>query len=298
MANSRLTMRARDLFRGGENVIAGLRPEFPDSAHVAEIIEASYDLQSGSYIRLHDEDAEYRNTCLALVQRVSDVLAAHNIKSACEAGTGEATKLAALGQIAGDTVSLSGFDISLSRMLLARKFLQRQNVQAECFCADMNDIPLPDGAVEAVLALGAVEPNRGKEAKILAELARVASRLLVLIEPDYDRGTPAQRARMDQHNYVRHLPQELAKLPGKLLISEPLVEFETPTQLYQLLVFEKASSQPATGFELVSPVNKRPVQKMDDYFYCRDENLLYPAPFGIPVMKEQCAVICSSADQV
>ncbi|MCW5679412.1 MAG: class I SAM-dependent methyltransferase [Xanthobacteraceae bacterium] len=233
-----------------------------------------------------------------LVQRVSDVLAAHNIKSACEAGTGEATKLAALGQIAGDTVSLSGFDISLSRMLLARKFLQRQNVQAECFCADMNDIPLPDGAVEAVLALGAVEPNRGKEAKILAELARVASRLLVLIEPDYDRGTPAQRARMDQHNYVRHLPQELAKLPGKLLISEPLVEFETPTQLYQLLVFEKASSQPATGFELVSPVNKRPVQKMDDYFYCRDENLLYPAPFGIPVMKEQCAVICSSADQV
>ena len=53
-----------------------------------------------------------------------------------------------------------------------------------------------------------------------------------------------------------------------------------------------------SGFELVSPVNKRPLRKMGDYLYCRDESLLYPAPFGIPVMKEDCAVICSNADQV
>ena len=128
------------------------------------------------------------------MQRVAGILASHNIKSALEAGTGEATKLAQLGQIAGPAIALSGFDISLGRMLLAEKFLKRLDVEAECFCADMNDIPLPDNSVEAVVTFGAVEPNRGKEAKILGELARVASRLLALVEPDYDRGTPAQRA--------------------------------------------------------------------------------------------------------
>ncbi|MBX3522951.1 MAG: class I SAM-dependent methyltransferase [Xanthobacteraceae bacterium] len=298
MANSRLTMQARELYRAEENVIAGLRQHYSDPSQAAEIVETSYDLQSGSYTRLYDEDAEYRNTSLALMQRVAGILSTHDIRSACEAGTGEATKLAQLGQIAGPRVALSGFDISLGRMLLARKFLSRLNVEAECFCADMNDIPLPDNSVEAVMTFGAVEPNRGKEAKILGELSRVASKLLVLVEPDYDRGTPAQRARMDQHNYVQHLPQHLEKLPGKLLLSEPLDLFRTETHLYQLLVFEKSPARAAGGFELVSPVNRRPLQKMGDYFYCRDESLLYPAPFGIPVMKEDCAVICSNADQV
>ncbi len=103
---------------------------------------------------------------------------------------------------------------------------------------------------------------------------------------------------MDQHNYVQHLPQQLEKLPGKLLLSEPLDLFRTETRLYQLLVFKKSPARAASGFELVSPVNKRPLRKMGDYLYCRDESLLYPAPFGIPVMKEDCAVICSNADQV
>jgi uncharacterized protein YbaR (Trm112 family) len=231
------------------------------------------------------------------MRRVAAVLDEHGIKSVCEAGAGEATKLAQLAQVAGGKIAFSGFDISLGRMLLAKKFLNRLNVDAECFCADMNDIPLLDNSVEAIVTFGAVEPNRGKEFEILAELARVASRLLVLVEPDYDRATPLQRARMDQHNYVQHLPQELAKLAGTLLVSEPLDLFHTETHLYQLLVFEKSPAHPATGFELVSPVNKRSLKKMGDYLYCRDESLLYPAPFGIPVMKENCAVICSNADQ-
>jgi hypothetical protein len=241
---------------------------------------------------------EYRAMSRALVQRVADILIAHKIQSVCEAGAGEATSLAQLGQAVDHTIALSGFDISLGRTLMGRQFLKRLGVEASCFCAGMNQIPLPDGAVDAVVTFAAVEPNRGQEAEILAELARVASRLLILVEPDYDRGTPTQRSRMDEHNYVRHLPQELAKLSGKLLVSEPLDLFRTETHGYQLLVFEKSPNGHAAGFELVSPVNKRPLQKIGEYFYCRDESLLYPAPFGIAVMREECAVVCSNADQL
>jgi hypothetical protein len=298
MANSRLTMRARELSRAGENINAGLRRYFSEAAQLTEIIETSYDLQSGSYTELYDKDIEYRNTSMALMRRIADVLATHEIKSLCESGTGEATKLALLGQITGNAIELSAFDVSLGRILFANKFLKRLGVNAQCFCADMNNVPLPDNAVDAVVTFGAIEPNRGKESKILTELARVASRLLVLVEPDYDRGTPAQQARMDKHNYVRHLPQELVKLPGKILVNEPLELFRTETHLYQLLVFEKSPVLQANGFHLVSPINKRPLQKINEYLYCYDEGLLYPAPFGIPVMKEECAIICSNADLV
>lgn len=287
--------RAMLWFAAGENVIANMRSEYAGDIAQAQAVEISYDLQAGSYIAAMDNPA-YRATKLAWASRLAALLDELGADSVCEAGTGEATTLCHVAAEMRRPCHVSGFDLSLSRVLFARDYLRRHQVEADLFCADIEKIPLPDAAVDVVITNHSLEPNGGNEAGLLRELHRVAARYLVLIEPDFEGGSEAQRQRMLQHDYVRAIPRHLAALPGRIMRHEPWPYDYNPLNKAALTVFEKLpSSQPRARFGFVSPITKRPLVPMGEYLYCETEGLLYPAPFGLPVLRDEVAVMCAHA---
>ena len=199
---------------------------------------------------------------------------------------------------AGEGISFSGFDISLSRVLYGRDYSRAQGAATNLFCADLLHIPLSDSSIDAVITNHSIEPNGGQEEAILRELLRVCARYLVLIEPDFELGSQEQKDRMVRHNYIRDLPRHLQQLPGKLLRHEPWPLNPNPLNKASLIIVEKHGGAPAAPtFEFVSPITKRPLAPLAGYLFCADEGLLYPAPFGIPVLRDSCAIVCSHADR-
>ena len=294
---SRFFLQAMRWFRAGENVIANARPLLGEGFSAQDAIEIAYDLQSGSYIEALSQPDHARENA-AWGQRVAGVLQELGVRSACEAGVGEATTLAAIARAAGSGITFAGFDISLSRLLFGRDYLHRQGVAARLFCADLLRIPLPDSAVDAVITNHGIEPNGGQEEPILGELLRVCARYLVLIEPDFERAGEAQRARMLQHNYVRDLPRHLQALPATVIRNEPWPFHPNPENKAALIVVEKREKCVAPpAFDFVSPVTRSPLRPLQGYLFCDEEGLLYPEPFGIPVLRDDCALVCSHASR-
>lgn len=287
MLRAELTLAAATAFREGRNVVSYLSDHHP-SCPRSVIVEIAYDLQAGSYVAALNDDEmlqlQRQRSCA-----VTAVLTDLAVNSACEAGVGEATLL---GFMCKDSPEISwhGFDLSLSRTLRSKSFLKSIEAQAELFCADMRHIPLPDGSVEAVVTHHALEPNHGIELELLAELLRVTSRYLVLIEPDYERASSEQRARMENHGYIRDLHRWLQELPGKLVRYEPWPLYDNPLNRASILVFEKAN-QTTHLCKLVSPIGKFPLQRLPHFLYCEEEGLLYPAPFDTPILRDDVSIV-------
>jgi uncharacterized protein YbaR (Trm112 family) len=277
--------RAVKAFRTGENVVKALRTGNVDE----EIIEFAYDLQAGSYVAALSDGKMCELKALS-GQRIREIL--HNLgaKSVCEAGTGEATTL---GFIEDPSIAFSGFDISLSRLLVAQSFLAEKRHPAKLFCAGLTEIPLRDNAVDVVLTCHTIEPNGGNESVILRELYRVAARYLLVIEPDFERGSDEQKERMTYHGYVRGLRNHLAALPGKVVTDEPWPFVMNELNKASLLVFEKGER--ASDSDFVAPASKLELILRGNFFICPAEGCLYPIVQDVPVLRSSAAIICSRA---
>ena len=295
LRKSELLMKAMEWFDQGKNIAVTAREEFEGDVLPQDIIEVAYDLQAGSYTAAL-EVPEMRDLKEEWGRRVAEILRSLGVSSACEAGAGEATTLAFIAKAAEPEVAFCGFDISLSRMLYARHFLARYSVESRLFCADILRIPLADGSVDAVITNHSIEPNGGFELPLLKELLRVCGRYLILVEPDYERGSAEQQKRMRQHNYVRDIAGHLGHLPGELLTYEDWPLNVNSLNKASLFVFSKECGRvPPPSFVFVSPVNKKPLKAVEGGLFCAEEGLVYPAVLGVPVLRDDCAVVCSQA---
>lgn len=171
----------------------------------SSIILASYDMQAGSYIRKHEQNnkstywhnGKKEELCSQTVSRLKSKFISEKIDKyiklennplLLEAGTGKATSLVPLMQHLSPGISFMGFDISLSRIQAGISFCRKHAVSPELFCADKRNIPLPDNCADIVFTSHAIEPNTNKESDVFAELYRISSQYLLLIEPSYELG--------------------------------------------------------------------------------------------------------------
>jgi hypothetical protein len=191
-----------------------------------EVIEIAYDIQSGSYTELAMSNPEVLQLYAKEIHELSrKFIADQDVILDC--GAGELTTLSALSQYLSEHNRLLACDISLSRLHVGRRFAERamkrelaQNLKS--FVADMGCIPLADNSVDVLFTSHALEPNHGREAKLLSELLRIARRHLILFEPSWENATELVRIRMDEHGYVRELPRHIADAGGRLVSTEPL----------------------------------------------------------------------------
>jgi ubiquinone/menaquinone biosynthesis C-methylase UbiE len=195
------------LYEQGHNISAILRNDKESQFNTEETIEASYDLQSGSYI------AAMGDASVATYQARYSKEIADTMRSLCEpksildAGVGEGTTLTGVvNHLNIEWLQTYGFDLSWSRVAYAKKWLASRGISKAKLCTgSLFHVPFCDDSIDIVYTSHSIEPNGGAEEPILKELYRVARSFLILLEPAYELADEVARQRMEYHGYCRNL---------------------------------------------------------------------------------------------
>ena len=291
----------RQAYGRGENIAQLLTNSNPNLDR-SEIIEIAYDIQSGSYTKyaLESPDILKRYAC-EIYDLAKPYLAEHDVILDC--GAGELTTLSALSEHLPAQCQLLACDISLSRLKVGRRFAERvmrgDLARAlRLFVADMGRLPIADSSVDVVFTSHALEPNHGRERDLLAELLRVARRQLLLFEPSWESADELVRTRMEQHGYVRDLPQHIDAAGGRLVSVEPLpnsLNSVYPTYCYVVEPPAK-ESQPSFADQVFQcPRSGYPLHKQQGFWWSVEGGWAFPEIDGIACLREKHGVLMSHA---
>lgn len=287
----RSTRELKDLYEQGHNIMEVLRASEGSVDNSLRAVRLSYDLQAGSYVRSMGEPGimEFQH------ERNSEIvecLSGLRFGSLLEAGCGEATTLTGvLRHMPDSPAEILGFDLSWSRISHALGHTRQAGVRANLFVAAMEHIPLRDNACDLVFTSHAVEPNRGREAVILAELHRVARRYVALIEPCYELATPEQREHMDRHRYCQNLAGHARDL-GFTVLRHHLLE-RTSRGRTALLLLEKQEDRPGPGTAFACPLCRASLVGHLGHWFCPECFLVFPVIAGIPCLDPSCGILAS-----
>lgn len=297
--STRLVMTPKiiaEAYARGENVTELMRVNSGRDQNTEDIIEAAYDLQSGSYIdALKQPDfLEYKiKYGAAIASEILDLVAPLSI---LEPGIGEGTTLTfVLDAFEDKPKHIHGFDISWSRVAHCRRWLVERGYPS-CFLsrASLLNMPYQSNSFDVVYTSHAIEPNGGNEEAILRELYRVTSKYLLLLEPSYEFASPEAQSRMNRLGYC----QDLVKLAGRngmhVVKHElfPLVANAlNPTAI---TVIEKNTSMSAAEPRLVCPMYQTSLEVFDGVFYSEDSMRAYPSLKNVPCLATEDAVTASA----
>ncbi len=287
------------LYERGQNISAFLREAQGSSSNTEAIIEASYDLQTGSYIAALQEPAmaRHKEEYTAEVAKVMRALA--EPESILEAGVGEATTFAGVLKKLGIAALRGyGFDLSWSRVAFARRFLKAQGVEGVALCTgSLFQMPFADSSVDVVYTSHTIEPNGGRERPILQELFRVARRYLVLLEPGYELAGAEARARMESHGYCRRLRETCQELGYKVLEHRLFPFSANPLNPTALTIVEKGADA-RSGHVLACPRFKTPLVELGGALYSPEGLCVYPVIAGIPCLRPENAIAASKYEEI
>jgi len=290
--------KIRSLYSKNKNISKYLRNKKSESNNSIETILYSYDLQGGSdFARRRDLIISKNNKKMA--KKISELLSNLGCKSFLEAGTGEGLILGSLDpNKIKNTPNLYGFDLSLSRLLFAQKYLvQKKREKQNLFCANMLDIPLPNDSVDIVCTVMSMEPNHGSEREILSELFRVTRRYLILIEPTYELGSKQTKKHIIEHGYVRNLPNHIKKLGYKIKTHEYLGLSHANNENALIVAEKNEKKSMMKKIEYVSPISNKSLKKYENFLYCKEDGYVYPIINGIPCLVKNNAILASQIHQ-
>jgi len=288
-------------YEQGRNIMQVLRENAQSQVNDVRAIELSYDLQSGSYIR-HAESKAGGEQCRSFTRHLVAVLAELGpVDSLLEAGVGEATTLWNLiDQWREGPREIHGFDLCWSRVACGARWLARQTPRFEITLttATLSELPYGDDSFDVVYTVHAIEPNRGREEQILAELHRVASRYLVLLEPAYEMGSDEARARMDHHGYCRGLAETARSLGFEVQRHEMFEGSATALNPTALLVIAKNRAASAATPRFACPAYRTPMQRFSDCYYSPLSMRAYPIIGGIPCLRSDAGIVASKLGEL
>jgi ubiquinone/menaquinone biosynthesis C-methylase UbiE len=291
----------RQAYSRGDNITQLLTNSNPNLDR-SEIIEIAYDIQSGSYTKYALESSGIlKRYASEICDLAKPYLAEHDVILDC--GAGELTTLSALSEHLPAQCQLLACDISLSRLKVGRRFAERvmrgDLARAlRLFVADMGRLPIADSSVDVVFTSHALEPNHGRERDLLAELLRVARRQLLLFEPSWENADELVRTRMEQHGYVRDLPQHIDAAGGRLVSVEPLpnsLNSVNPTYCYVVEPVNKESQPSFADQAFQCPRSGYPYHKQQSYWWNQEGGWVYPEIYGIACLREKHGVLMSHA---
>jgi uncharacterized protein YbaR (Trm112 family) len=282
---TRTLKEIKSLYDRGANIMHLFREMESSQVNSLEGILAAYDLQAGSYVHLLNEPHratfvdQYTSAIAALLDRYSP-------RSILEAGVGEATTLAnVLPQMRHPPANALGFDISWSRIAIGREYALGRGVSPSLFVANLTDIPIEDDAVEIVYTSHSIEPNRGREEQILAELFRVTRRFLVLLEPSNELGSETTRRRIEEHKYCLDLGRHARELGFDVVEYRLFDHCSNPANQTALMIIDKhASAGRYRGNFLACPRCHTTLVLHREHYFCPECLVVYPVLGGVPCL--------------
>ena len=285
--------KIQDLYKKNKNISKYLRTKKRESVNSIETILYSYDLQSGSDYARRKEKLIAKNN-KNMVKKISEYVSKLGAKSFLEAGTGEGLILGLLdAKKMKNTPTLYGLDLSLSRLLFAKKYFKESRKKVQVFSGNMMEMPFSDNAIDIVTTVMSMEPNHGREKEILTELFRVARRYVILVEPTYELGSIKTKKHIIEHGYVRGLPKHIQQLGFKILYHEYL-GFSHPNNENAIIIAEKnANVRMKRTVNFVSPISKKPLKKHKNFLFCKEDGYAFPIIESIPCLLKENAILAS-----
>lgn len=291
----------KNKYINGDNISSILRKKQNLSFNTREIIEISYDLQTGSYINaLQDKEYEiYKEYYTKKIARIIQSLCKPT--SILEAGVGEATTLSGVVNELDTEVDAYGFDISWSRVMYGKNWLQSHNVKNVKLCTgDLFNIPFLDNSIDVVYTSHSIEPNGGNEEAILKELYRVTKKFLILLEPGYELASSEAKERMDYHGYCKNLKETSVSLGFDVLEHSLLSRSATKLNPTALTIISKeindSYSYPNTVF--ACPKYKTPLKEISNMLFSPDALMVYPLVGGIHCLRIENGILASKYEEL
>ena len=289
-------MELKRRFEAGENITSLLKAEAGSNHNSEEIIETAYDLQAGSYIAALDNPDMAAHKRAYAQQIAREIESLGPVDSLLEPGVGEGTTLGLVAEaLRAAPTHIHGFDLSWSRVAHARRWLASRGQGAiQLSVASLLHMPFPDQAFDVVYTAHTLEPNGGRERVLLAELARVASRYLLLLEPSWEHADAAGRARMERLGYVRDLPGHARSLGLTVLRHERFAHTANPLNPTALTVIALDPSAPASTPQFACPRHQEPLTQQEGAWFSPRSLRAYPCLGGLPVLRPEAGVLASA----
>lgn len=288
-----LFVKLRELFQDGHNLTGWLlENEIPLSEDLISLI---YDLQAGTYTAFAKSHPNEKERFAAeIASAIQSLPNFEDVSSILDCGTGEATTLMPILDHLTYQGQVLGFDASISRMLWAERNTRNLS-NRNLFVAEMSNIPLANRSIDLVLTVHALEPNGGHEQAFICELARISSRYVVLVEPDYSNASTEQKRRMEQLGYVTGVEAaiELASLKviSKLAIESNHNEVNKASMwaCEKREIANQKSAQNKGEFknhpQWIDPIYGGNLFQNDGWLMSR-EGFCYPLIHGLPLLRQ------------
>jgi len=160
-----------------------------------------------------------------------------------EIGCGNCINLKLLHERFGDTVELTGIDISPERLRVAQTYWG-DRLNADLHVASATDLaPFADDTFDLVFSSCCLEqiPYRINDA--VAEMIRVSNNRVVFVEPTFEYGNAAQKLYTLFGDQCRTLLPELQLAGAKILETGPLTTLHTPINMVGATIVDAAATK-------------------------------------------------------
>ncbi len=297
----------KELLEKGVNITEYLRNTENVNFNTSKIIEMAYDLQSGSYIKSCENNELYMKRYAGWAAHiVAQYVESGDNKTILDAGTGEITTFSYfLEALNNKNIKMTPycFDISWSLIYAGKEWSQKKfskNYTLNTFCSDMLYIPLHSDSIDVVTTFHALEPNGGRENEILRELLRICKKWLILFEPSYENNSIEGKKRMVELGYIKGLP-ELIKASEARLVD--IIPFDSPfnglnpTHAY-IIELTKSKYEDQSYVHYTIPGSDLILEYHNDSYYSRDEGISYPIISGIPIFRNEAAILSTYKNRV
>ena len=122
----------------------------------------------------------------------------------------------------------------------------------------------------------------------------MTGRYLVLLEPSWELGSDATKARIERHGYVRGLPDVLRSLGATIERHEAWPFNQSAANEAALIVARvpDKGARPARP-ELRSPIGRSPLENHGSYLYSKQDGFVFPLIEGIPCLLAENGILAS-----
>ena len=237
-------------------------------------------------------DQEKPDEVRRFITEIANVIAPYiePSSSLLDVGTGEGTSLIPLIKKLNLDIDTFAFDISWSRLSFAIANSILNSTDTSFAVANMLNIPMATSSIDTILTIHSLEPNGGKEVEILKELARVAKKQVILIEPDFDNASNEQKSRMQRFSYIGSLNEAIGASGLTLIDKIPLSYNVNPLNCASIYILktdiEKQSSAELTRW--VDPIFHSELAKYEGGVR-NSQGLWFPVLKRIPFLRQEDA---------
>lgn len=303
-------MNTRELYNKNVNIMKYFREKNDTQENSMDAVLLAYDYQAGTYTKNYlygTEKNEYllngesvrlypRDYTRIAAQCIAEELNKLDFKSLMEVGVGEATTICdVMKNLKDGPKEAYGLELSLSRLLWAKKFAQKKQEEINFLLGNMFELPFPNDAIDVVFTYYCIDSHRGKEKQAIEEMLRVCRKYLILIEPSYELGNEQTKKRIDEMCYIKNICMTLDGINNISIVEHRLFNVFTPNNNSAITIIEKQHQATENlNDKYVCPACKSKLVFYKNNYFCNECLSVYPVIDGVPLLLKENRILCSN----